>query len=215
MNLKNNYDGLIFDLDGTLWDSSVQVCESWNYVLKNHTSVKREALTVEELQGCMGLTMSDIAAKLFLHEDKEQRELIMSDMCKYENEYLSKNGAVLYEGMKETIAALSERYPLFIVSNCQDGYIEAFIKAHGMAGYFKDTECWGRTKTPKSESNKLLISRNFLKNPVYIGDTAGDALAAKNAGIPFIHAAYGFGQVSQGECICRINDIRNLKDILL
>ncbi|MFQ8901468.1 MAG: hypothetical protein ACLR7D_05805 [Lachnospira eligens] len=69
---------------------------------------------------------------------------------------------------KLSLLTLSKKYPLYIVSNCQDGYIESFLTAHLMSDFFKDTECWGRTFLPKSESNKILIERNInSKNPVY------------------------------------------------
>jgi phosphoglycolate phosphatase len=38
------------------------------------------------------------------------------------------------------------------------------------------------------------MARNGLKKAVYVGDTAGDEKAARDAGCSFIHAAYGFGQ---------------------
>ena len=39
------------------------------------------------------------------------------------------------------------------------------------------------------------MKENHLKNPVYVGDTQGDANACREAGIPFILAEYGFGDV--------------------
>lgn len=39
------------------------------------------------------------------------------------------------------------------------------------------------------------MKRNKLKSPVYVGDTQGDFQAAQYAGIPFVYASYGFGEV--------------------
>ena len=192
------FDSIIFDLDGTLWDSTVPICESWNVVLKRHAEIKRPPVTINELGECMGLPMYDIAAKLFPLESKEVQTAIMDELCAYEN----------------VLSLLSKRYRLFIVSNCQDGYIEAFLKAHRLAKYFDDTECWGRTRTCKGESNKILIKRNNLCNPVYAGDTSGDAESADYAGIPFIYAAYGFGNVSSDKYIAKIDDIKNLPELM-
>ena len=36
MDLKNKYDSIIFDLDGTLWNSSKPICEAWNIILDRH-----------------------------------------------------------------------------------------------------------------------------------------------------------------------------------
>ena len=60
-----------------------------------------------------------------------------------------------------------------------------------------DYENPGRTGLSKGENINLIIERNNLDSPVYVGDTAGDFTAAKYAGIPFIYAKYGFGQVTE------------------
>lgn len=201
-------DGIIFDLDGTLWDTTERIREAWNLILEKHEEIKREPITQADLAQCMGLPMYDIAAKLFPEEEPQVRNNLMDELCIFENEYLAKKGGILYEGLEETLGILSKKYPLFIVSNCQDGYIEAFLEAHHMEKYFKDTECWGRTRVSKGESNLILMKRNGLKNPVYVGDTAGDAQSAIDAKIPFIYAEYGFGSV---EDYCA--KLQSIKDI--
>ena len=45
----------------------------------------------------------------------------------------------------------------------------------------------------------MVIERNRLDRAVYLGDTLGDQRAAEEAGIPFLHAAYGFGQIANDE----------------
>lgn len=191
------YDGIIFDLDGTLWDSTVPIAESWNIILKRHPEIKRDAITLSDLNLCMGLPMYDIAAKLFPNERESVRNALMDELCCFENEYLCEVGGRIYPELEETLYALSKKYPLFIVSNCQDGYIESFLSAHLMGDFFKDTECWGRTRTSKGKSNLILMERNGLVNPVYVGDTQGDRQSAIDAGIDFIYASYGFGEVSE------------------
>ena len=160
----------------------------------------------------VGKTMYTIAAMLFPKEEEAVRNALMDELCLFENEYLEEVGGVLYPKLEETLKELSKEYPLYIVSNCQDGYIEAFLKAHKLAYLFKDTECWGRTFVTKGETNKILIKRNNLKNPVYIGDTQGDKQSAVDAGIDFICASYGFGNVD--EYNYKIEKFEDLTDIL-
>ncbi len=214
MNIKDRYDSIIFDLDGTLWDSSSSICEAWNIILERHKEIVREPITVEELGECMGLPMYDIAAKLFPGEESKVRNALMDELCVFENDYLKKTGGVLFPKLQETLKQLKTRYRLFIVSNCQDGYIEAFIQAHHFTDMFEDTECWGRTRAPKGVSNKILIERNNLKKPVYVGDTAGDAQSAKDAGIDFIYAGYGFGKVDDNDYIAKIDSFDELDKII-
>lgn len=212
--LDKTYDGIIFDLDGTMWDTRKPICEAWNIILSRHAEIHRAPIEEADLNDCMGLPMYDIAAKLFPKEEEHVRNALMDELCTFENGYLAERGGILYPHLAETLNVLSQKYPLYIVSNCQDGYIESFLTAHLMSDFFKDTECWGRTFLPKGESNKILIERNNLKNPVYVGDTSGDAKSAEDAGIDFIYAAYGFGKVSEDRYAAKIDSFSELEKIL-
>jgi phosphoglycolate phosphatase len=89
------------------------------------------------------------------------------------------------------------RVPLFIVSNCQAGYIETFLR--WSAGPFIDFECWGNTGLPKADNLRRIIDRNGLRSPVLVGDTAGDQAAASACGVPFVYVDYGFGECREFE----------------
>ncbi|WP_370314204.1 HAD family hydrolase [Guptibacillus hwajinpoensis] len=57
----------------------------------------------------------------------------------------------------------------------------------------------------------MIIERNNLTNPIYIGDTEGDLKASRYAGIPFVYAKYGFGEVSEyDEVINRFEELVKL-----
>ena len=90
---------------------------------------------------------------------------------------------------------LKENYRLFIVSNCQAGYIEVFLETSGLGSYFEGHLCPGDTGNAKADNICKIIQEYHLKAPVYVGDTLGDFNATKTAGIPFVFASYGFGQV--------------------
>ncbi|MCQ2968813.1 MAG: HAD family hydrolase [Clostridium sp.] len=189
-------DSIIFDLDGTLWNSIEGVSKTWSFVLKKYDYEKKE-VTVEDLYNCMGKQIDEIGEILFPNLNSKVRKSLMNECCALENKYLGEHGGILYDKVEETLKKLSEKYKLFIVSNCQDGYIECFFKAHKLDKYFTDYEHPGRTGLSKGENNKLIIERNNLKNPVYVGDTKGDAESARIAGIPFVFAKYGFGKVEE------------------
>lgn len=191
-----NIDSIIFDLDGTLWDSIEGVCGSWKNVLSKYKNINK-VITAEDMQGCMGLQISDIGKKLFPDLDEAMQMQLMKECCETEQVYLGDHGGKLYHKLEETLEKLSKKYKLFIVSNCQDGYIQCFFKAHKLDKYFIDFECSGVTGLSKGENNKLIIKRNHLKSAVYVGDTMGDAESAKAAEIPFVYARYGFGNVEE------------------
>lgn len=149
------------------------------------------------MKGVMGLVIGDIAKIFFPYLQEVKRMEIIKDCCKSECDYLGIHGGILYNRLEETLRELSKAYKLFIVSNCGCGYIESFFKAHGLETYFTDYENPGRTGMVKGENIKLIIKRNNLFSPIFVGDTAGDLEAARFAGIPFIYARYGFGQVKE------------------
>ncbi len=189
--------GIIFDVDGTLWDSTKEVAIAWNKVLQEEWE-GHEILTVEGLQKEFGKPMEAIAESLFPELPEKERMELLGKMMVYENELVAVGPCVIYDGVPETIKALSEKYPLYIVSNCQDGYIEAFLKNSGLGEYFKDFTCPAYTGRLKGENIRIIMERNGLDEAVYIGDTQGDANACKKAGVPMIFATYGFGEV-EGE----------------
>ena len=186
--------GLIFDMDGTLWDSSENVAASWTKTVKD-LGYDRPEITKQDIMGVMGLTMDKIADKLFGDLTKQERMELLDKCGNNENEYLRKHGGVLYPDLEKTFIRLKEKYPLFIVSNCQSGYIEAFLEYYGFGKYFDDIECYGNNLKGKGENIALLASRNGLDRAYYIGDIQGDYDATMQAGFDFIHAAYGFGKI--------------------
>ncbi|WP_294465089.1 HAD family hydrolase [uncultured Ruminococcus sp.] len=190
--------GIIFDLDGTLWNTSETIVPIWNEVLKSHSETDKQ-LTVTEMNGYMGKTLEQIARLMLPKLDLENAMAIVYECCDVERDYLRKVGGKLYDNLAETLKQLKEKHSLYIVSNCQDGYVQAFLDFHGFNEIFDDFEMSGRTKKSKGENIKLIIERNNLDKAVYVGDTQGDYDAAKAAGVPFVFAEYGFGSIDSFE----------------
>lgn len=203
-------DGIIFDLDGTLWDSCRVVAESWTRTMQQVFGSER-VFTVDDIKGVMGLTATEIGAKLFPDYGDRAMELCLRCMDD-ELEYISGHSGDVYPGVEEMLSKLSRRWPLFIVSNCQDGYIQCFFGATGLGKYIKDIECEGATGLCKAENIKLICRRNGLESPIYVGDTAGDERSAKAAGCCFVHASYGFGTVQAPDAV--INSVAELPALL-
>ncbi len=185
-------DGFILDVDGTLWDSTPIVAKAWTKALAEGGSPGE--VTPEQLKGLFGKTMKVIAEELLPDETEEKRQALMELCCRYEHEALTEDPCrICYPGVLETIPQLAKRTGVYIVSNCQSGYVELFLEKTGLGAWIRDFECYGNTGRNKDENIRLLMARNGLKDPVYVGDTAGDEEAAGKAGIPFCWAAYGFG----------------------
>lgn len=188
--------GIIFDMDGTLWDSAEGVAQSWNCIVAQEYMPDR-VITAEEIQSVMGKTMDKLAEALFPELPEAQRMELLEKCCAYENEYLREHGGILYDELENTLKRLYAEYPLYIVSNCQSGYIEAFLEYYGFGHYFEDIECYGNNRLKKGDNIRGLAERNGLTDSVYVGDIQGDYDASREAGVKFIHAAYGFGTVAE------------------
>ncbi|MBR2527283.1 MAG: HAD family hydrolase [Blautia sp.] len=189
-------DSIIFDVDGTLWNSTKVVAEAWRSYLKEQENIEMD-ITPEKLTTLFGLLLSDIARALFPEKSEAEQLRIIDRCCQAEHDALLRYPVPLYPGMQETLEELSKQYPLFIVSNCQAGYIEVFLENTKTASLFRGHLCPGDTGKAKAENIGILSHRYGLNSPVYIGDTQGDFKACQDAGIAFIHAAYGFGRVPQ------------------
>ncbi len=196
---------IIFDLDGTLWDSTKVVRNAWNEVFTNHNL---DEVSEDDLKGLFGLDMKEILKKLKPDVDED----ILFDLIEAEHEHLSRYRGLAYKNTVSTIKELSKDNRLFIVSNCQKGYIELFLDSYDLNDCFEDFMCWGDTLSFKGITLEQLIERNGIKNTCYVGDTSGDKSAADYVGIPFIYARYGFGYVE--DYSHSIDDISEVKDVV-
>ena len=208
------FDGLILDVDGTIWNTTGIVAEAWNKTIDTFFP-QVPHVNAEILKGQFGKTMDVIADNLFGVLSAEHKKILMEKCCIYEQKALLENTKnITYEGVIETLKKLSSIIPIFIVSNCQSGYIELVIEKNKITPLIKDFECFGNTGKSKAENIKLVARRNGLKSPVYVGDTQGDNEACKEAGVPFIWAAYGFGKPEDNNYYAKIDSFTQLESLL-
>ena len=191
---------ILFDLDGTLWDSGETVLPAWNAVLAKANV--RPPLTMDELNSYMGLGPQDLADRMLPTLSTPEERLTLFTKC-FDAEVVAirAHGAVLYEGLLEMLAVLKEKgFFLAVVSNCKDGYIQAFLDYYKLRDVFTDFESAGATGLSKGENIALVLSRNgyAIEDALYVGDTVWDMEASMKAGVDFLHAAYGFGTVPEG-----------------
>jgi phosphoglycolate phosphatase len=202
-------DSVIFDLDGTLWDNTRVEVKSYNEMMGDI----RPEVTLDEVRAILGLQHVQIGERLFPMLDSEAAARMMQKCCDNECVLVKREGGKIFDCVEMTLQKLSSKFSLHIVSNCQCGYIEAFLEFHGFSKYFSDFLCAGKSGFTKGENIKMIIARNHLKSPVYVGDTQLDRDSAVFAGIPFIFASYGFGKVDSYDY--EIHAPKELIDILL
>ena len=194
-------DAIIFDLDGTLWNTVDSCLKATSLVKEEHKDITRD-VTREQIESAMGKTSDEIINIYYGYLPREKGEEYANEAFNKNVENLLKEGGTLYPNTRETIINLSKKYKL---------YIESFLNTSGLKDFFDDYESYGNTLLSKGENIKLVIERNNLQNPIYVGDTSGDMEGAKIAGIPFVYAAYGFGDVESFDY--KIDDISELLDL--
>lgn len=205
-----NIDSIIFDLDGTLWNAVDITLKAWQNILAGRAEIQKP-ITKEDLEALMGLQLKEFAAKLFPYLSTELQIKIAEDCSSGECDWIKREGGVLYPKLEETLKSLSEKLPLFIVSNCNYGYIDAFLEYHNLQSYFVDFGYSGNSGLAKGVNIKTLMKKNNLMRPIYVGDTEGDFDAAKLANIPFVFASYGFGKALKYDYIIKeISDLVKL-----
>ena len=203
---------LIFDIDGTLWDSRAIVAKGYNdYLLE----IGRPDLQVdaEYLKTLFGKIMTEIADIMLCSIPIPERYDVMQGCMDREDEFLHYDPCdIAFPGVKETLEKLKESYRLFIVSNAQCGYPELMMDKLGIRHLFEGWMCFGDTGLPKGDTIRILMERHGITDAVYIGDTQGDLEASQKAGIPFIFCTFGFGNPERWDA--KIDAFSDLPEVL-
>ncbi len=185
---------VVFDLDGTLWNACSPCAAAWTAVLQKRGYGL--VITKEQIESVCGLPFPECVRRLCPAVPEKDLPSVMAQIDESEQAYLRRQGGELYPGVREGLRELAKQRPLYLVSNCQESYLQIFLSLTGTEDIFRDWECHGRTGRSKSENLRLLAERNSLTSAVYVGDTEGDRVASLDAGYAFIYAAYGFGDLT-------------------
>ena len=202
---------LLFDVDGTLWDTTNSTYKAENIITKKYNLPE---VTKETIRKCFGYNRVESAKVYFptldldtaieykIEADKEKIRIINEE-----------NIDVSYPRTKETLELLSKDYELYIVSNTGNVlYLEAFVNSSGTKELFKGLVAASALQISKADAIKKVINENNIEEAIYIGDTIKDKEAAEGAGIPFIQALYGFDE-DLGEQY-KIKEISELPEVV-
>lgn len=184
-------DSLIFDMDGTLWDPMELYVRSWNQGLKEAGISK--VMTKEDLKPLMGVEGRKVLNLVLPGYRPELQDKVYERVNFYRRSFIAAGQGEIFEGVPEGLEKLSQKYKLFILSNCPAGIIQVFMKRAGITEWITDELAYGVNNMPKHHNMKLLSEKHHLISPVYIGDTDGDREQSEMAGLPFVFLSCGFG----------------------
>lgn len=118
-------DSIIFDVDGTLWDSTGIVAEAWSDYLTNTEHMDTD-VSSERLMGLFGQLLPDIAKALFPEFPEKEQLRIIDGCCQAEHEALLRKCAPLYPQLEETLKTLSQRFPLLLSATARQDISKYF-----------------------------------------------------------------------------------------
>lgn len=202
MSSSCKYDSVIFDLDGTITDSSYSVKQAVKYTL-NHLNLPEQ--TDSKLDELMLYSPLKEALKTVcgLSDDTAQ------ECCIVFKNYYSKNSDNLlsltrtYVGIKEVLYKLKqEKCKLGITTHKHQEQADKMLNTFDITSFFSSV-CGSDHEYSLSKGQLLLKCIEELGSKpdttVYIGDSRYDALAAQHAKCDFIAVIYGYGFKSPSE----------------
>ena len=203
-------NGIIFDLDGTLWEVIESTYKSAN-IIANKYNLKE--VSREIICRVFGLNREGAAKLYFPYMELDKSTKLIDEIAVINIENLKKNGGNVYPNVKEVLSKLVDKYDLYIVSNTAEiEYIRAFLKSADVNKYFKDYIAASSLNISKADAIKKVIDDNKIEKSVYVGDTIIDLEAACTNNIPFVQAKYGFGENLNTDY--SINEINELENVL-
>lgn len=204
------FDSIIFDMDGTLWDAVDSYRQVWMQTFEDLTI--NAAVSRQQLIECMGKTIDEIF-EIVIADKTIDRKKFLDRLAFNEMHMMPKLGGKLYPGVEKWIPELAKEYRLFMVSNCGSDGLHNFLRYTALKPYFTDTLTYCQTGLQKEGNINLLRRCHALTSPIYVGDTAGDCRSAHAAGIPIVFAEWGFGFPCDAEY--RASSIEHLARLFL
>ena len=209
---------VIFDFDGTLFDSICDVVICFNKALKVHDF---PTLTREEYIPCLGGNIDEIVSLVLGDNSTPQNiEIVKKTYLNFYNSS-KKEKTIPFEGAVDVLNKLQDRNMLLAINSNRLNYsLNEFVEK-----YFKDIDfvlIEGHDQIHPSKPhpygvNKIIEKAGVsLDETVYVGDSKTDVATAKNAKIDCIIVSWGYGNENdfKNKNIKVIDDFYQLLDLI-
>ncbi|MGA1931435.1 HAD family hydrolase [Arcobacter sp. YIC-464] len=181
---------IMFDMDGTLVDSSNAITNTINYVRQN--------LGLETLEKNFILEKvndPDINSAEFFYGTKEFTDEQVVLFEEYYNEHCLLDLEV-YDGITQLIEDLKDDFTLAVATNASSDFARKMLDHVGIEKHFSSILGFNDVKNPKPHPemvHKILNEHSILNsNAQLIGDSHKDIMAATNAGVDSVLVNWGF-----------------------
>jgi phosphoglycolate phosphatase len=186
---------IIFDMDGTLVDSSILIANTINFVRKEfNLPILENTILLEAVND------PEIDAPKFFYEVDNYTQKHIDLFEKYYSENLQ-NDLVLYNGVMELLSELKEKnYKIFISTNASTKFAKMMLSHLKVIQFFDEVVGVEPDKKAKPEPDMLnyIVKKHELNitKTVMIGDSQKDIIASDRAEIESILVQWGFSNYS-------------------
>lgn len=215
---------LIFDLDGTLADTSFDLIAALNAVLAD---CQRPAVALEMMQdrisqGAVGLLRAGFGAD-YEQLSEEKKQILFDNFVHYYEQGMLTHVA-LYPGVEAALNKLSEQgFKMAICSNKNTLLAKQMLQYLGIHRHFP-VICGGDffkgIKKPDGRHVAGTMARSGFSPSeacaIFIGDAMSDMAAAKQVGIPSIFVTYGYADITPNEsgAMAIVNDAAQIPEAI-
>lgn len=209
------YDAVIFDLDGTLIDSSEGIANAAEEAMRE---LEYPEMPRDELISYIGppIGNSIISRNGFDENELKRFNSVFREL--YKNKYLME--ARIYPGIPGLLRDLRRSAFIGIATNKRIDYTEILLKSMGLSQFCDEIQALDMDgKLKKGDLIENCIKASGIeerKRIVTVGDTKMDESAAKECGTDFIGVTYGFGLKNEKDVTygCAADSVQSLRDML-
>lgn len=198
----NKYNSIIFDLDGTLFQTDKLILPAFEKTFKQLVEEGYDIdyiPTKDDLLSVVGLTLDDIWQNLLPNLPAEAHLKANQYLLNNELGSIKEGYGALYPNVVEVLLELKNKgYRLFIASNGLEGYVKGIASAFRIDHLFEAMYSAGEFNTPtKNELVRILLADYNIPSAIMVGDRSSDVEAGIANDLYVIGCNFGFSSENE------------------